>query len=96
MASLVLEKDQIPPFWRELGAAALSPSTGFNRLAFGNRFKGVFDMPPDVGDVGVAERLIEDEAICHRALRFGTSQHAVFGMWRYEVVAAQPGVGMNA
>jgi hypothetical protein len=43
MASLVLEKDQIPPFWRELGAAALSPSTGFNRLAFGNRFKGVFD-----------------------------------------------------
>ena len=43
MANLVLEKDQIPPFWRELGAAALSPSTGFNRLAFGNRFKGVFD-----------------------------------------------------
>src|SRR2546423_885573 len=43
MANLVLEKDQIPPFWRELSAAAISPSTGFNRLAFGNRFKGVFE-----------------------------------------------------
>jgi hypothetical protein len=43
MSSLVLEHDEIPPFWRELGAAAISPATGFNRLAFGNRFKGVFD-----------------------------------------------------
>jgi hypothetical protein len=43
MASLVLEdgKDN-PGFWRELGAAVLSPPTGFNRLAFGDRFKGVF------------------------------------------------------
>ena len=43
MAGLLLESgDGRPGFWRELGAAALSPSTGFNRLAYGNRFDGVF------------------------------------------------------
>ena len=43
MASLLLENDGgRPGFWRELGAAALSPPTGFNRLVFGNRFDAVF------------------------------------------------------
>ncbi|MEP6935007.1 MAG: DUF3943 domain-containing protein, partial [Nitrospirota bacterium] len=43
MASLLLENDGSPPgFWRELGAAALSPPTGLNRLVFGNRFDAVF------------------------------------------------------
>lgn len=43
MASLLLESGGgRPGFWRELGAAALSPSTGFNRLVFGKRFDGVF------------------------------------------------------
>jgi Domain of unknown function (DUF3943) len=42
LANLVLEHDDLPPFWRELGAAAISPATGFNRLAFGDRYKGVF------------------------------------------------------
>ena len=42
MSSLLLEHDEIPPLVRELGAAAISPSTGFNRLAFGERFKAVF------------------------------------------------------
>ena len=28
-------------FWRELSAAVISPSTGFNRLAYGGRFRGV-------------------------------------------------------
>lgn len=43
MASLLLEKaGGKPGFWRELGAAVLSPPTGFNRLVFGNRFKPVF------------------------------------------------------
>lgn len=43
MAGLVLEGDGSKPgFWRELGAAVLSPPTGFNRLAFGDRFKAVF------------------------------------------------------
>jgi len=43
MASLLLEKgDGTPGFWRELGAALISPPTGFNRLVFGNRFDDVF------------------------------------------------------
>jgi hypothetical protein len=43
MASLLLESGgETPGFWRELGAAVLSPPTGFNRLAFGDRFKPIF------------------------------------------------------
>ncbi len=42
LSDLVLAHDNIPTFWRELGAAAVSPATGFNRLAFGDRYKGLF------------------------------------------------------
>lgn len=43
MASLLLEHGgETPGIWRELGAAVLSPSTGFNRLVFGERFRPVF------------------------------------------------------
>ena len=43
MASLLLEEGGgRPGFLRELGAALLSPPTGFNRLVFGNRFDAVF------------------------------------------------------
>ncbi len=43
MASLLLEGGGGEPgFWRELGAAVLSPPTAFNRLVFGDRFKPVF------------------------------------------------------
>jgi len=44
MASLLLESggDRKPSRWREWGAAAISPSTGFNRLVYGDRFDGVF------------------------------------------------------
>ncbi len=43
MASLLLESGEGKPgFWREVGAAALSPPTGLNRLAYGQRFRGVF------------------------------------------------------
>ena len=42
MSSLVLERGDMPKFWREFAAAAISPSTGFNRLAFGNRFDPIF------------------------------------------------------
>ncbi len=43
MSSLLLEHhDGVPEFWREAGAAAISPATGFNRAAFGNRFDPVF------------------------------------------------------
>lgn len=42
MAGLLLETDEGKPgFWRELGAAVISPPTGFNRLVFGNRFDAV-------------------------------------------------------
>jgi hypothetical protein len=44
MASVVLEENAAKPgFWRELGAALISPATGFNRLAWGERFDGVYD-----------------------------------------------------
>lgn len=43
MASLSLERDDgLPQIWHEIAAAAISPSTGFNRLAFGERFKTIF------------------------------------------------------
>lgn len=44
MASLLLESGAggAPGLWRELGAAALSPATGFNRWAYGSRFDSVF------------------------------------------------------
>jgi len=43
MSSLLLEGGgSTPGFWRELGAAVLSPPTGFNRLVFGERFRPVF------------------------------------------------------
>ena len=44
MASLLLESgdDGEPGFWREFGAAVISPATGLNRVAFGKRFSGVF------------------------------------------------------
>jgi hypothetical protein len=44
IASLLLESNAggSPGFWRELGAAAISPSTGYNRLVYGKRFAGVF------------------------------------------------------
>lgn len=42
MSSLVLEQSDLPKFWREVSAAVISPATGFNRLAFGDRFDTVF------------------------------------------------------
>jgi len=42
LANLVLESSHGPRFLRELSAAVISPSTGFNRLAYGGRFRGVF------------------------------------------------------
>ena len=42
MSSLVLEKGDGPMFLREVGAAVISPSTGFNRLAFDKRFDTIF------------------------------------------------------
>lgn len=44
MSSIVLEKGgSAPSFWHEVGAAGISPATGFNRYAFGDRFDAVFN-----------------------------------------------------
>ncbi len=43
MASLLLEDSGGQPgFWRQLAAAVVAPTMGFNRLAYGNRFRGIF------------------------------------------------------
>jgi hypothetical protein len=43
IANLLLERGgPVPALWREVGAAVISPSMGFNRLAFGDRFKTIF------------------------------------------------------
>ena len=42
MANLILERDPSPTWMREIVAAAISPPTGFNRAAFGERFRNVF------------------------------------------------------
>lgn len=43
MSQLVLKEDAPrPDAWHEVGAALLSPPTGFNRWAFGERFKPIF------------------------------------------------------
>ena len=42
MSNLVLENANMPTFWREVSAAAISPPTGLNRLAFGDRFDSIF------------------------------------------------------
>jgi hypothetical protein len=42
LANLTLEHDNVPPLWRESAAALISPSTAFNRLAFGERFRTLF------------------------------------------------------
>jgi hypothetical protein len=44
MANLMLERDDesTPGFWRELLAMLISPPTGINRNAFGDRFKSIY------------------------------------------------------
>jgi hypothetical protein len=43
MANLLLENGgPSPHVWREFAAAAISPPVGFNRLAFDQRFRGIF------------------------------------------------------
>ncbi|KQW36505.1 DUF3943 domain-containing protein [Rhizobacter sp. Root404] len=44
MARLMLNRrSEVPYAWRAWGAAAVSPSYGFNRLVFGDRFESSFD-----------------------------------------------------
>jgi hypothetical protein len=62
MAGLLLEGGEGQPgFLRELGAAVLMPTLGFNRLAFGDRFKPIFP---------------SHDPACFWRLRLGGSFHA--------------------
>ena len=63
LASLLLENDDVPTVWREVGAALIQPSTAFQRFAFGERFDRVFESRnpaiysrADVGFSGTAEQ----------------------------------------
>lgn len=59
MAHLLLNsKSSLPGFWREIGAAAISPSLGFTRLTFGQRFEGNF---------------VDNEPVYYSRLRLGAS-----------------------
>jgi hypothetical protein len=43
MSNLVLEQGGgLPRFWREIAAGAIAPSAGFNRVAFGDRYRTIF------------------------------------------------------
>jgi hypothetical protein len=42
LSNLVLERGGLPAGWREAAAAVISPPVGFNRYAFGDRFRHVY------------------------------------------------------
>ena len=42
MSNLILEHEHPSSFWREVAAAAVSPPVGFNRAAFGERFRNIY------------------------------------------------------
>lgn len=86
MANLVLERsDHLPRFWREFFALAISPSTEFNRVAYGDRFSGVYSSRnaqifsrADFGLMGTAtvrkgllQSLTRNEAVADFSLDYG-------------------------
>ena len=76
MANLVLERGgDMSPRWRELAAAAISPPVGFNRLAFGDRFRRVFPSRDPIyfarTQVGFSGSDREDEGISTTKLKRG-------------------------
>jgi hypothetical protein len=87
MASLVLEGDgEKPGILRELGATILSPPTGINRFAFGDRFKPVFpshdpatfwrlrlgvSQNTDMSDQGGSETIKQNEATLDFSMAYG-------------------------
>jgi hypothetical protein len=86
MSNLLLEGESNPGFWRRFGAGLISPSSGFNRLAFGERFDTVYDSrkpatfwKASVGgqrnarltDVGNLSNLQEELAIAQFSMDYG-------------------------
>ena len=85
MSNLVLEKANLPAFWREVSAAAISPPTGLNRLAFGDRFDTIFPSRDPVyygrlalgvttatqSNAGPSTKLKHTEAIADFSLDYG-------------------------
>jgi hypothetical protein len=86
-ASLLLERATGKPgLWRRLGAAVISPATGFNRLVFGDRFDGVFvshnpavyarvrlgaSFSDRVSQTGVAQTMTRKEALLDFHVAYG-------------------------
>lgn len=86
MANLLLHgNNEVPQFWREWGAAAVSPAVGFNRLAYGSRFESAFDdHQPNYNArlrlgashvthdaIGNSAKLKQHEAVADFALEYG-------------------------
>ena len=85
MSNLVLERGNMPTFWREVSAAAISPPTGLNRLAFGDRFDTIFPSGDPVyygrlalgvttttqSNTGPSTKLKHTEAIADFSLDYG-------------------------
>ena len=99
MASLVLEQeDELPMEWREIAASAISPPLGFNRLAYGDRFRHVFESRDPVyftrlqlgasRDLGAtstgrsATELHRNEALADFMMEYGLPGRAGYGYTR--------------
>lgn len=95
MANLVLEQSEhlhLPRFWREFAAAVIAPSTGFNRLAYGGRFKAVlpsrnpaFFTRVQFGAMGTAsvqrsltQSITRNEAVADFAIDYGLPGNAKY------------------
>lgn len=69
MARLVQDRSDLPDSWRPWLAAAISPSVGLNRLAFGSRFEGSFsDHNPAYSgrlNLGWSHAVREDFGLAH-------------------------------
>ncbi|MBG9387159.1 DUF3943 domain-containing protein [Caenimonas aquaedulcis] len=74
MANLLLEHGGgVSPFWRETGAAIISPSNGFNRLVYGKNLGAIFDSRQapyysrlQVGAMGTAQNRSGLSSLLHR------------------------------
>ena len=85
MSNLVLERERGPRWLNEFAAAAISPSTGFNRWAFGERFRPIFPSHDadyysrlSIGatattrnDPGLSQRIRRNEGVVDFALDYG-------------------------